>query len=346
MATTNRAALLTKAHKVLKKHYSAPPVSTRPLLEELLFACCLENARGEAAHKAYATLCESFFDWNEVRVSSIRELASVLSALPEPERVADAVKRTLQGVFDKTYTFELESLRKLAMGKATAMLEGFGVSPFALAHVTLTVLEGSAFPLDRGSLEALIVIGVLTEAEAAKGSFGSIERAIPKNKRHEFVMLLHELGAELVANPYSTNLHKILLEIAPDAKGRLPKRGKVEEPPKPIKGVPAKGTARTAVPEKAHPGKPGEKPAAEKAGDKSGKLTAGKHAAEKPHDKHEKHDKPTAEEAKKGAAKKAPTKKADEESHKPTKPAAAKSPAKAKAASHKKKPGAARQKPR
>lgn len=342
MATTNRAALLTKAHKVLKKHYSAPPVSTRPLLEELLFACCLENARGEAAHKAYATLCESFFDWNEVRVSSIRELASVLSALPEPDRVADAIKRTLQGVFDKTYTFELEALRKLAMGKATAMLEGFGVSPFALAHVTLTVLEGSAFPLDRGSLEALIVIGVLTEAEAAKGSFGSIERAIPKNKRHEFVALLHELGAELVANPYSTNLHKILLEIAPDAKGRLPKRGKIEEPVKPVKGTPAKGTARTAVPEKPHTGKLGEKPAAEKASDKSGKHGE-KLTAEKPHDKH---DKPAAEEAKKGAAKKGPAKKPEEDLHKPAKPAAAKSPAKAKAASHKKKPGAARQKPR
>ena len=48
--STNRAALLTKLHKVLKKHYKpVSPPKDRTVLEHLLYACCLENARPEAA---------------------------------------------------------------------------------------------------------------------------------------------------------------------------------------------------------------------------------------------------------------------------------------------------------
>ena len=49
MSASNRAAILTKVHKVLKKYYQpvAPP-SDRGLLEHLLYACCLENSAHEA----------------------------------------------------------------------------------------------------------------------------------------------------------------------------------------------------------------------------------------------------------------------------------------------------------
>ena len=66
----------------------------------------------------------------------------------------------------------------------------------------------------------------------------------------EFGSLPHQLGAELVANPFSTNLHKILLEIAPDGKDRLPKR-QPKAPPKPVAPPPElKKGKKPAVPEK------------------------------------------------------------------------------------------------
>ena len=57
MTTPNRAALIAKIHKVLKKHYK-PYVARaeQPVLESLLFACCLENAPHELAEKVYATV--------------------------------------------------------------------------------------------------------------------------------------------------------------------------------------------------------------------------------------------------------------------------------------------------
>ncbi len=49
MSTPNRAALLTKTHKVLKRIYKHTPLKgDQPLLESLLFACCLENAQHDA----------------------------------------------------------------------------------------------------------------------------------------------------------------------------------------------------------------------------------------------------------------------------------------------------------
>ena len=237
MATANRAALLTKTHKVLKKHYTAPPVHSRPLLEELLFSCCLENATHAQAEQAFQMLQESYFDWNEVRVSTLRELSEALSMLPDPVGTGVSLKRVLQAVFDKTYSFNLDLLQKQALGKAVKEIETTtSASPFALARVTQSVLGGHAIPLDKGSLEVLRIVGALTEPEIAKGSFGAVERAIPKTKGAEFSGLLHEAGAAFQADPHSPALHKILIEISSDSKQRLP------QPPPPA-DAPVNGEA-------------------------------------------------------------------------------------------------------
>jgi hypothetical protein len=72
----------------------------------------------------------------------------------------------------------------------------------------------------------------------------------------EFGSLLHQLSADMVANPYSPALHKVLLEISPEAKANLPKR--------PAKAAPAEPAAEVSgrkLPVK----KPAEKkPAAER----------------------------------------------------------------------------------
>lgn len=277
MANPNRMALLTKMHKVLKKHYKPVPIPDRPVLEHLLYACCLENARYEQADKAFAAVSTSFFDWNEVRVSTVKELAEVMNMLPAAAAAAANLKRALQGVFESTYSFDLEPLKKQNLGQAQQRLKKLeGTTPFSIAYLTQATLGGHAIPVDQGLMQVFTVVGAVGEADAASGVVPGLERAISKNKGVEFGSLAHQLGAEMFANPYSPNLHKVLLEIAPDAKDRLPKRSvkgakpkEVEEPaegPKEAKAKhdsPAKGSAakKTAP----APGKKGgapQKPAA------------------------------------------------------------------------------------
>ncbi|MEY4177840.1 MAG: hypothetical protein RLY70_1414 [Planctomycetota bacterium] len=227
MTVTNRAALIGKVHKVLKKHYKAAeaPVE-RTILEHLLYACCLENARPEAADEAFARLQQAYFDWNEVRVTTVAELAEQLANLPRPQRTAQQIKRALQSVFESNFAFDLEPLVKQNLGKSEKDIEKHAQgNPFLIAFVVQHGLGGHSIPCCQGALDALMCLAVVTPAEVAKLHVPGLERAIPKNKGLEFASLLHQLGADFAAGPpFSPRIRQILAEIDPDSKDRLPKR--------------------------------------------------------------------------------------------------------------------------
>jgi hypothetical protein len=280
MANPNRTALLTKAHRILKQHYKpVPPPGERPLLEHMLYACCLENAPFETAEKVYDHLHKAFFDWNEVRVSTLTELTEAMHNLPDPPASASNLKRILQAVFETTYSFEIEAFKKQNLGQAIKQLEKLGgASPFVVGHVTQAALGGHSIPLDRGALDVLYVLGVISQSESQTGKVSGLERIIPKNKGVEFGALLHQLAADYVANPFSPNVRKLLLSINADAKDRFPKRGVKKEPEKPPQPAPA-----PAPKGKAHAPKPAEAAAA-KSSDKQREKHVEKHA-DKPDDK-------------------------------------------------------------
>ena len=233
MATRSRSSLISKLQKVLKAHYK--PVEAngdRPLLEHMLFACCLENAPYQRAEKTFQNLATSFFDWNEVRVSTVKELAEAMRDLPDPQAAASNLKRILQTVFESTYSFDLENVKKQNIGAGIKKLGKMeGASPFIVAYATQHGLGGHYIPLDRGALEVLYIVGIGSEAERSSGNVAGLERAIPKNKGIVFGSLLHQLSADFIANPFSTNVKNLLLSINPDAKNRFPKRGQKKEVP-------------------------------------------------------------------------------------------------------------------
>ena len=229
----NRSGLYTKIHKVLKKHYKPVAPNTRlPLMQQLLYGCCLENAPADAADRALAALESDYYDWNEVRVSTATELSESMHMLPDPLEAGNRTRQILQSVFETNYSFDIEQLKKENIGAAVKKLQKLkGVTPFSVAYVTQMTLSGHSIPVGSGALEALYVVGVVSEKEKAKYQVPGIERAIPKNRGVEFGSLLNQLGAELVRAPHGAVIKKILLEIAPDAKERLPKRksAKAEE---------------------------------------------------------------------------------------------------------------------
>jgi endonuclease-3 len=236
MTTSNRAERLAKTFKVLKKHYKPVASPTeRSLLEHLLYACCLENARFEDADEAFAKLQQSYFDWNEIRVTTVAELAEVMSSLPDASAAASRLKRCLQAIFETYYSFDVEFLKKQNLGKAIKELQKCdGVRPFAIAYATQHGLGGHAIPTNEGALAALLVLGVINDAEAKKRRVPGMERAISKSKGVEFGSLLQQFAADFHASPFSPRLRAVFLEIDPDSKQRLPKRsGKKATAPAP-----------------------------------------------------------------------------------------------------------------
>ncbi len=251
MATPNRAAIYSKIHKVLKKHFKPINPEKLTVLEHLVYACCLENSTYEAADAAFAGLREKFFDWNEVRVSTVAELAEVIKETYRPSEQAANVKRSLQSIFESSYSFDLDGLRKQNIGKSIKDLgRNDGITNFSIGYVTQNGLGGHSIPLGRGELDALVILGAISTAEAEKNQAPALERSIPKNKGVEFGSLLHQLGTRLNNAPFSPATRSLFLEIAPTAKDRLPKR-KAKAKSKTAKSKTAKSkTAKSKITKK------------------------------------------------------------------------------------------------
>ena len=261
MASKNRAALITKVLKVVKKHYKpAAAPKDRTLLQQLLYACCLENSLYDAAERVFQSLTTDYFDLNEVRVSTVKELAEVCKPLNDPSEAATRVKRILQSVFETHYSFDLEPLKKQNIGAAVKTLEKYnGSTPFVVAFVTQQALGGHSIPVNQGLLESLRIVGVVTDAEAAKGMVPGLERTVPKSKGAEVGSLLHQLGVEMHRSPYGPTIRKLLLEIDRDCKDQLPKRSMKSEAPTPAPPAPKPAPAPRPAPA------PAAKPAAKAA---------------------------------------------------------------------------------
>ena len=281
-AASNRAPLIEKTFRVLKKKYSPVPSVERSILENLLYACGLENTRFELADECFARIQETFFDWNEVRVTTVRELAELMSGVANPVQAATNLKHTLHSVFEAQYEFDLESLRKQNLGVAIKQIESYrGVTPFAASFAVQHALGGHSIPICEGSLDLMQIIGVITESEYANRKVPGLERAIAKTKGIEFASLLHQLAAAFVASPFNNEVRGIILEISPDAKERLPKRARKKTEPekketaKKSTTKKKKKTTTTAAPKKATK-KAAEKPSVAKKKTKAAKKSATK----------------------------------------------------------------------
>jgi endonuclease-3 len=263
MAAPSRSTLIAQTHKVLKRHYQPiAPDNSRSILEHVIYGLLLENAPYAAADGVMASLRETYFDWNEVRVAAVSDLTEQLKRLPSPAVTATSLRDVLQAVFDATFSFDLEALRKENLGKAMERLQRFrGSRPFMVSYAVQAGLGGHAIPLDRGAMEVFALLGVIARAERDSGAVPGLERTIPKNKGIDFGSLLHQLSADYVANPYAPSVHKVLLEISPAVKDRLPKRGKKYEDSdkgaKPALAQPTKGAStRSRQPKKPESKKP------------------------------------------------------------------------------------------
>jgi endonuclease-3 len=196
-ATTNKQQLLTFTQNALKKKFPVPPEpEKRSVLEEVLYAIVREGVPSADADTAFAALKTAFFDWNELRVSSVQEVADVLGRLPEASVKAERLVGVLQEVFEERYSFDLSDVAKKGLkqgGKQLARYKG-GVTDFVVAWVTQRSFGGHAVPLDGPTLRVLRRLGVVDEdADDPEAVRASIEHYVPKAKGYEFTeqLILH-----------------------------------------------------------------------------------------------------------------------------------------------------------
>jgi endonuclease III len=192
MATaTNKQALLAQLQTVLKKKVPAPPPpeADRPVLDEVLYAILREGVTTEQANVAFAKLREAFFDLNEVRVSSVPEVADAIHGLSDAGPKSQRVVELLQEVFEQLYSFDLGDIAKKGVKQAAKQLARYksGVTDFVVAWVTQRSLGGHAVPLDHPTLRVLQRLGIVdADNEELESIRGTLEHYIPKANGPDF----------------------------------------------------------------------------------------------------------------------------------------------------------------
>jgi len=192
----NKQRVVTQIFTSLKKRYEPAEPEARPVLEQFLYAICREGATREQADRAFRNLKDRFYDWNEVRVSSPREVEEALEDVPEAEVRANRLISFLQEVFETTYSFDLESLHKKGLKQAAKQLSRYqAANDYAVAWVIQQSLGGHAIPLDSPSLRVLRRLGLIEEELADSESLRtSLEHLIPKARGPLFTELMSALA--------------------------------------------------------------------------------------------------------------------------------------------------------
>jgi endonuclease-3 len=197
--TTNKQQLLDRSLKLLEKKFPAPAEPPkRPVMEELIYAICREGVTTEQADAAYKSFKGTFFDWNEVRVSTVPEVAAALAALPDAGTRAQRVVEFLQELFEMTYAFNLDDLEKKGLKQAAKQLARYqAVNEFGVAWVTQRSLGGHAIPLDEPSLRVVRRLRLVESDDDNEAVRGTLEHYVSKAKGIEFTELFADLAAAL-----------------------------------------------------------------------------------------------------------------------------------------------------
>ncbi len=263
MATQSKAQFLNDVHTLLKKRYKVKPESdaTRlSVLEAVIYGICHQGTTREQANQALSRFKDEFFDWNEVRVSTVEEIQSALAGFPNPEERAQQIRRFLRQLFERTYGFTLDALVKKPLKESLKVLSEY--EAFQSDYVTATVIQlalgGHAIPVDELTQRALQRLGVADADGDVAALRGVLERAVPKNRGLEFCDLLEELTHDtcVAGEPICPRCE--LKKVCPTARNRKDETSNTKAPKveAKVETMAPKGTQVKAKPTQAEPQKP------------------------------------------------------------------------------------------
>ncbi len=167
-----------------------------PVLEQVIFALCRENATLAQAQLAFENLKTRFFDWNEIRVSTIRELEEALAGLSDAETRAQRLVAFLQEVFEERFAFELEDLHKKGVKQAAKKLTNYGAAnEYVGSWVVQRSLGGHAIPVDAATLRCARRLGLIDSSiEDPESARAALEHLVPKAKGVQFTDAISEIA--------------------------------------------------------------------------------------------------------------------------------------------------------
>lgn len=263
----DKSQICRKLVTALQKLYgkSVPKIELS-VVETMLFAACLEDNPWAPAEAGLKKVLTSYFDLNEVRVSSVSELEHSLAPLKDADWKGLRIRSILRFVFETTYSYDYEKLRRQTLEQAVKTLKKVNdITPFIRDFILHEILGSHIICLDNSMLTAARWLGLVPAKADLHDASEFLKGGIKKSEVSEFCHLLRSLATDpkyaprfLDPSDAELSMDDVMdrfVELQSPPKKKPAKLVPPTEPPKIEKTAQPKKPATAPVVEKATPSK-------------------------------------------------------------------------------------------
>jgi len=163
------------------------------VLDHLLFGVVQQGAPPSQALEAYKNLVNGFFNFNEMRVAHPDEFVALLEGVSDASAKAQRMLDILKFVFETTYGFDLESMKKKPVKQAQKQLSKVtGATRFAVAATVQRALGGTAPAVDDAGRDLLVACGVVAADDAFEVVLAQVESLLTEQNAGTICLALQE----------------------------------------------------------------------------------------------------------------------------------------------------------
>ena len=194
----DKSQICRKLVTALQKLYgkSVPKIELS-VVETMLFAACLEDNPWAPAEAGLKKVLTSYFDLNEVRVSSVSELEQSLAPLKDADWKGLRIRSILRFIFETTYSYDYEKLRRQTLEQAVKTLKKVNdISPFIRDFILHEILGSHVICLDTSMLTAARWLGLVPANADVDDASEFLKGGIKKSEVSEFCHLLRCLSTD------------------------------------------------------------------------------------------------------------------------------------------------------
>ena len=194
-ATKHAESLKSLQKRLAKEHKPSPPVKQESL-KALVRGAMSYDVSDSRADEALKHIDKEFVDLNELRVATDLEIAEFLGVrYPDIERRVEIMTRTLNAIFEKEHTLNLDRLATISKRDARQFLRELApdvAHPFVEAYVMLYAFEGHAIPVDNEILALLAEEDVVDDKATLLDAQKFLEHHVKAEECHDFFSALRK----------------------------------------------------------------------------------------------------------------------------------------------------------
>lgn len=162
--------VVSEIKKVAESRYGEPKQrKVRPPLDQLVQSVLWRYTSIRRGTRGLRELKRTFVDWNEVRVSTVKETAAAMSNAQWAEDASAHIKKIIDGVFELRNVTTLDFLEDMTQAQAKTFLRSVqGVTRDLADELLLFNFDAKKLPLDDDGTRMAYRMGFLEDAKGTK----------------------------------------------------------------------------------------------------------------------------------------------------------------------------------